>query len=451
MTRKSFFACMVILALGISGIGAYTCLADPATFQGPTCTVTPSTAVVCLGATAAFCVTAEGGVPPYTYCWQKAPYSGPCICTTDCFMMTDVTLADAGTYRVIVTDVIGDSDTCYADLVVDSPTCTVDPPSAEICEGDYQAFCAVATGGIPPYTFLWSSGETTQCITKDVAGTYEVTVTDDWGCSSTCEASLTVYPQPACTVDPPSAEICEGGSETFCALVTGGTPPYTYLWSSGETAPCITKDVAGTYEVTVTDVWDCVTTCSAYLVVHATPICEITGANVICEGETAVFCGPPQMAAYTWTGPYGFSATTQCIAVGDDLVPGTYRYDLTIVDVNGCESSCYVDLLVEDCAGLPGVVDVPTAYALRQPEPNPSYGTALIIFDMPRPGPATLKVFDVSGRVIRTLIEGQQSAGRHSVAWKGEDEAGHFVGPGTYLVQFRAGDFIGTKKITVLR
>ena len=150
---------------------------------------------------------------------------------------------------------------------VPEPECSVDPPSAAICDGSSQQFCVIVSGGIPPFTYSWSNGATTQCITVSAAGTYSITVTDDEGNVCTCEATLTVVPGPNCSVDPPSAEIDEGFSQQFCVVPSGGTPPYTYLWSTGATTECITVSIAGTYSVTVTDANDCVGICQATLTV----------------------------------------------------------------------------------------------------------------------------------------------------------------------------------------
>jgi hypothetical protein len=166
----------------------------------PACDVTPPSQEVCVGFDATFTDNSTGGAPPYTFCWQKSPYTDPCISTTNQLSITGATLTDAGTYRVIVTDDKGGADTCYATLIVhEPPTCSVDPPADTIWEGDLATFCVVPSGGTAPYTYLWSTGETSDCITvSPPAGvyTYSVIVTDDKGCAGTCECTLTVLSVP---------------------------------------------------------------------------------------------------------------------------------------------------------------------------------------------------------------------------------------------------------------
>jgi hypothetical protein len=135
----------------------------------PVCNVTPSADTVCVGFDATFTENTTGGTPPYTYCWEKSPYPGGCISTTNQLSITGATLADAGTYRVIVTDANSLQDTCYATLVVnDQPTCEITGGSDEVCEGFTTDWCA--TAGMASYAWSGPGGFTTatQCISADL-------------------------------------------------------------------------------------------------------------------------------------------------------------------------------------------------------------------------------------------------------------------------------------------
>src|SRR5439155_4634478 len=98
---------------------------------------------------------------------------------------------------------------------------------ATICAGGSQTFTVNPSGGAAPYTFLWNTGATTSNITVSTAGTYSVTVTDTNGCTTSCSATLTVNPNPSCSVTPSNATICAGGSQTFTVNPSGGMAPYT--------------------------------------------------------------------------------------------------------------------------------------------------------------------------------------------------------------------------------
>jgi len=174
--------------------------------QPPQCDVTPDRAV-CVGSDATFMDNTTGGTPPYTYCWQKEFYTDPCISTTNQLTISDATLADAGTYRLIVTDALDYADTCYAELIVyPAPECDVTPPSQEVPVGSDATFTDNTTGGTPPYTWCWQKEPYTDpCIsttnqltifgvTLADAGTYRVIVTDAYDCADTCYAVLRVPP-----------------------------------------------------------------------------------------------------------------------------------------------------------------------------------------------------------------------------------------------------------------
>lgn len=100
---------------------------------------------------------------------------------------------------------------------------------------------------------------------------------------------------------------------------------------------------------------------------------------------------------------------------------------------------------VAEGAGMPGV------FALRQVRPNPLERGATIVFDLPRPSHVVLQVFDVSGRLIRSVVDGEMPGGHHGFEWNREDDAGRRVASGVYFVRFRAGDFEETKRAVVLR
>ncbi|MDV7400563.1 SprB repeat-containing protein, partial [Arthrospira platensis SPKY1] len=88
---------------------------------------------------------------------------------------------------------------------------------------------AVHSGGMPPYTYLWSNGAVTATQSNLAVGSYTVTVIDGAGC--TASASGTVQSPPPVVVSITSSDpSCSGGSDgSAIASVTGGTPPYFYM------------------------------------------------------------------------------------------------------------------------------------------------------------------------------------------------------------------------------
>ena len=96
-------------------------------------------------------------------------------------------------------------------------------------------------------------------------------------------------------------------------------------------------------------------------------------------------------------------------------------------------------------------VALPESYALQQNYPNPFNPETEIRFQLPEAGHVMVKIFDVLGSEVRTLVNEKRAAGYHLVRWDGKDEAGNFVASGVYLYQFRAGSFSQVRKMSLLR
>lgn len=104
---------------------------------------------------------------------------------------------------------------------------------------------------------------------------------------------------------------------------------------------------------------------------------------------------------------------------------------------------------------LPGEEDptsrLPKEFGLDQSYPNPFNPTTTINFQVPKSASVTIKIFDMLGRQVRTLMEKDYKPGFHSIEWDGKDEFGRQVASGTYLYLMRAGNFTQVKKGTVLK
>jgi hypothetical protein len=143
---------------------------------------------------------------------------------------------------------------------------------------------------------------------------------------------------------------CVGGSATFTAGASGLNLQYQWeINTSGNTyvnivgATTSTYSIASVsladatnYRVTVTGLCGSVTSNAVALTVNPLPVCSITGVNTICAGQTTSFQAAAGMSSYSWSGPGGFSATSQ--GTGNISVAGTYTVLLT--NSNGCQSSC---------------------------------------------------------------------------------------------------------------
>jgi hypothetical protein len=85
--------------------------------------------------------------------------------------------------------------------------------------------------------------------------------------------------------------------------------------------------------------------------------------------------------------------------------------------------------------------------SLAPPAPNPFAARTRIDFSLERPGPVRLAVFDVSGRLVRTLLSGERAAGASGVDWDGRTAAGQVVAPGVYFVRLDTRDGAGSRSV----
>jgi hypothetical protein len=93
----------------------------------------------------------------------------------------------------------------------------------------------------------------------------------------------------------------------------------------------------------------------------------------------------------------------------------------------------------------------PPRIQLSEPAPQPSRGAVRFTLEVPRATPLDVVIYDATGRRVRTLANGARAAGRHSLAWNGEDDRGRAVAPGVFFVRASAGGAIATRHVIRLR
>jgi len=94
---------------------------------------------------------------------------------------------------------------------------------------------------------------------------------------------------------------------------------------------------------------------------------------------------------------------------------------------------------------------LPAAVQLAQNHPNPFNPQTVIAFSLPQAQDVSLCVYDVHGRLVRTLVAGEQAAGSHAVTWRGLDDAGQTVASGMYFYRLRSDEGVQVRKMMMLK
>ncbi|MCK6693064.1 MAG: HYR domain-containing protein, partial [Thermoanaerobaculia bacterium] len=296
-------------------------------------------------------VIVADGTPVYSYVWPPEADNQ----TTQ----TALNLV-AGTYTVTVTDGLGCTGTGSVTIAEpDALVATIEALVAVSCSNEPTgALKAHASGGTPPYQYLWSNGSILQTITSLAPGLYVVTVTDANNCTAT-NTETVVLPaiEFEADIDESDHVTCRGGADgTATASAHGGTPGYTYLWSNGQSTATATNLPAGVFTVTVTDSGGCTATASVTITEPA------LGFSVVISASTDALCtgvanGTAQALASNGSEPYTYSWSSQPPqnnAAAWNLPAGTYT--VTATDNSGCTATASVQ--ISEPAPLEASIDI---------------------------------------------------------------------------------------------
>ncbi len=102
-------------------------------------------------------------------------------------------------------------------------------------------------------------------------------------------------------------------------------------------------------------------------------------------------------------------------------------------------------------APVSGVGDDPTRVAFAAPRPNPFTGRTTVALALPRAMTVSVRVYDVAGRLVRTIVDGELPAGERNLAWDGSDDRGAPLARGIYLVRVVTPDGVQTRKVMLVR
>ena len=385
----------------------------------PATTVSSTDATGCFGnPNGSAAVVATGGTQPYVFQWSNGA-------ATD--SISNVT---GGVYIVSVTDL--NYCTSIDTIVIHQPAQLLSnlDTLAPRCAGAATGWAGVSpTGGTPVYTIAWSTGSSADTITNLAGGNYSVTVTDANNCSTVAGFALSepsVLAGNLISVN----DSCFGSPDGAATLnVTGGTAPYTYVWSNGNATATANNLSAGTYTVTLNDANLCnfVDTVNitqpTQLVVSATA----TNANNGDNGTATVTSVTGGVSPYVvrWSnGQLGNTIT--------GLAGGTYI--AVVSDQNGCERT---DTVIVNQLTAVNMVQGSIAFSIY---PNPA-NTSLTVELAQMNKETTLSIKNVLGQTVLSNT---------IVSPKTKIDLANFA-EGVYLVELSQGENKTTKQVVVTK
>lgn len=272
-----------------------------------------------------------GGTAPYSYAWEDGQSDSIAVSLSAGDLSLLVTDANGCTISGSVT--VGQLPDMMLEITHSDPGCFDAATGSAVVS---------ATGGGGNYSYLWSNGQTSATATALPAGTYSIVVTDANGCQQSSQAVLDQPSLLSVTVADAALACHDSANGSLGAMPQGGTLPYTYAWSNGQTQATATALGTGTYTLDLTDANGC--TASANATVSAPPAltASITGINATCFGLTN---GSIQVSAQGGTGAYGYAWSNPALPnISNPALLGAGDYVVTITDGNNCQVSAAITI-----------------------------------------------------------------------------------------------------------
>lgn len=269
-----------------------------------------------------------GGTPPFAGIWSDGQNT---------VVASDLAI---GTYAVTITDANGCQDT-ESIPVGGTPAADFNMISTEpSCGGSDGSIGLVPSSGFAPYTYVWQHDGTLtdSSATNLTVGIYRITMTDSNGCSSMQTNFLNNQNAPVSLVDSTVDATCHGSATGgIYTSESGGTAPYTYLWSdpNGSTAQDLVSTTAGIYFLTITDNAGCINFLTDTIQQPDTLLADIELlAGLTCVGDSTgqlrvVASGGVPDYTYIWSND----------SINDTIVDlWVGQYAVTVTDANNCQA-----------------------------------------------------------------------------------------------------------------
>lgn len=243
--KKNYSLTGLLLLAGIFCMSAYSYASLPT--SGTLSISITHTNTDCLLKNGTATANVTGGTGNYTYSWSDGQST------------QTATGLGASTYTIFVMD--DNSNNGYGEIyisLIDAPVINVVINNNVLCYGQKNGKATgYVTGGVPPYSYKWCEGATTDYCIDLRADDHYLDVTDSTGCKSRKWLLITEPPLLTSNMTVTDVSTCASSDGSIFVTSSGGSPSYTYEWNTGATTNLITGLSIGTYTITITDSLGC--------------------------------------------------------------------------------------------------------------------------------------------------------------------------------------------------
>ena len=238
-----------------------------------------------------------------------------------------IEVSESGTYVVEIVDQNGcEGSQSVAVTITDTPQISL-PSVVTVCEGEEVILDTQLSG----FTHSWNTGETTQSISPNRSGIYQVTVSNGASCSATSRVEVIINPSPSVDLGPDRFACDQISLDLFGQNLT-------YLWSDGTTSPSLISQQSGEYWVEVTNPFGCTARDTVVLTIAPSPQLVLPADISLCNGESITFDAGNPGANYLWSN----GSEEQVIEVSS-----TGTYSVLVSNESGCSIERQVNVVVQ--------------------------------------------------------------------------------------------------------